>query len=165
MNLDGKIVYLLLGSNLGNSRKIIDEAIVMIDKRAGKLSAQSSYYRTAAWGKTDQPDFLNVAIAINTQLMPAELLKELLAIERELGRTRDEKWSARLIDIDIIFYDNQTIDTPVLKIPHPQMQHRKFVLVPLAEIAQSYVHPKLKKNIADLLLTLNDDLMVNPVAD
>jgi 2-amino-4-hydroxy-6-hydroxymethyldihydropteridine diphosphokinase len=161
MNLDAKIVYLLLGSNLGEREVLIREAIDLIGLRVGKVKLESSLYETAAWGKQDQPGFLNVALAVETTRTALEVLDGVLAIEKELGRVRFEKWGARLIDIDVIFYENEIIDMgEKLQIPHPDMHLRKFVLVPLAEIAPQTQHPVLRKTITEILESLSDDLAV-----
>jgi 2-amino-4-hydroxy-6-hydroxymethyldihydropteridine diphosphokinase len=161
MVLDTKVVYLLLGSNLGARESLIEEAIVAVDKTIGKVKARSSYYETAAWGKEDQPGFLNIALAVETTLTALEVLENALAIEQQLGRIRLEKWGARLIDIDLIFYGNEIIDIPgKLQIPHPEMHKRKFVLVPMAEIAADLQHPVLQQTIFEILQSLQDNLTV-----
>lgn len=161
MTLDYKNTYLLLGSNLGDRELLLEKAIKLIDQKIGKIFAKSSIYETAAWGKTDQPNFLNLALGVETTLSPLELLNTLLVIEEKLGRMRDVKWGARLIDIDIIFYSNEVVDLgEKLKIPHLEMQNRRFVLKPLAEISPNFIHPILKKTILELLENLNDGLDV-----
>jgi 2-amino-4-hydroxy-6-hydroxymethyldihydropteridine diphosphokinase len=145
-------VYLLLGSNLGNREQILTKAIQMIDERIGVIISQSRNYETKPWGKTDQPDFVNIALSVTTNLMPIQVLEQTQAIEEHLGRIRTEKWGARLIDIDIIFYGEEIIDIPHrLHIPHLLVQERTFALEPLSEIAPDFVHPVLGKTILELL--------------
>nr|WP_068890223.1 2-amino-4-hydroxy-6-hydroxymethyldihydropteridine diphosphokinase [Pedobacter panaciterrae] len=164
MIFDTKKVYLLLGSNLGDREQLIDEAIGQIGDEIGEVFVKSSVYETAAWGKEDQPAFLNIALGVNTKLTPIEVLNKALEIELELGRVRHEKWGARLIDIDIIFYDDIVVDMGVkLQIPHPQMQYRKFVLEPLAEIAANYIHPVLNLTVQEVLERLRDNLSVSRI--
>ena len=150
-------VYLLLGSNLGNREEILIKAIKLIDEKVGVIISQSKNYETKAWGKTDQPDFLNIAINITTDLMPMEVLEQIQAIEEQLGRVRIEKWGARSIDIDIIFYEQEIINiSHRLHIPHPLVQERIFALEPLAEIAPEFIHPVLQKTISILLQEIQD---------
>ena len=161
MVLDQNKVYLLLGSNMGARLQLLEEAIKNISIQVGKVTAQSSIYETAAWGKTDQPGFLNVAVEVTTALTPLEVLSSALAIEAQLGRVREEKWGTRLIDIDIIFYNNEVLSIPnQLEIPHPEMHNRKFVLVPLVEIAPELLHPVFHTSISSLFAALDDDLPV-----
>ena len=128
--------YLGLGSNLGDSRKNIRQAIEMISHIVDvELISVSHFYETAAWGVENQPDFINAAVRINTELQPLKLLDELQSIEYKLGRVRLEHWGARTIDIDILYIDGVTIENERLKIPHPYLFDRDFVLIPLNEIS------------------------------
>jgi 2-amino-4-hydroxy-6-hydroxymethyldihydropteridine diphosphokinase len=164
MILDTKKVYLLLGSNLGDREQLIEDAIKQIANEIGEVFIRSSVYETEAWGNEDQPSFLNIALGAKTRLTPIEVLNKALEIELELGRVRHEKWGSRLIDIDLIFYDDIVVDMGAeLQIPHPQMQYRKFVLEPLAEIAPDYIHPVLKMTVREVLERLRDNLSVSKI--
>ena len=149
-------VYLSLGSNIGNRLKYLNDAMKLIEERIGKIEKRSSVYETEPWGKTDQSMFLNMAINVHTMLLPELLINSILEIERILGRIRIEKWRERKIDIDILFYNDEIINQPDLVIPHPYLQERQFVLVPLNEIAQDIYHPVLQCTIKDLLLQCPD---------
>lgn len=158
------ITYLLLGSNLGDSKQYISDALIMIASKVGRLDTASSLFQTESWGNPDQPDFINQVICVHTDLEPSELLKTILMIESELGRERLEKWGSRTIDIDILLFDNQVINTPKLVIPHPRMHERRFTLEPLNEIASHIKHPILNKSIGELLDELSDKLFVKKLS-
>ena len=153
-------VYLLLGSNMGDSEQLLIVATNMIEKNIGKLTKSSVIYKTAAWGKEDQPDFLNQIIIVSSLLSSSTLLKEIFIIEKEMGRVRTTKNAARVIDIDMLFFNDEIIQTENLTVPHKQIQNRKFVLVPLAEIAPDFIHPVLKKSSLELLSICSDKLNV-----
>jgi len=164
MDLEEKKAYLLLGSNLGNRAQYLGDAVMLIEKKVGHITAKSAIYETAAWGKTDQPGFLNMAIEVDTKLSPLDLLHEVLAIEQLLGRTRDDKWGARLIDIDVILYGDEVISIEnKLQVPHPEMQNRRFVMQPLVEIAPSVIHPVLHQTMTAILGELEDPLPVEKI--
>lgn len=152
--------YLLLGSNMGNSLVLLSSAIEQIEKQIGKIMLQSGLYSTAAWGNTSQPDFLNLVIEVATSLDAPETLQTILAIEKKMGRTRTVKNAPRVIDIDILFFNNEIITRSDLTIPHPEIQNRRFVLTPLHEIAPQMTHPLLNKTIHQLLLQCPDQLAV-----
>jgi 2-amino-4-hydroxy-6-hydroxymethyldihydropteridine diphosphokinase len=140
-----------LGSNLGDSRAILEAAIVMLAKTPGiTVTSQSSWYRTAPVGPP-QPDYLNGCVILEIQLTPHDLLQTLLSIEKQFGRERGESWGPRTLDLDILLFDNLIINTPTLKIPHPRMSERAFVLVPLAEIAPDWIEPTSGCAIAQLV--------------
>ncbi len=153
-------VFLLLGSNQGDSLQLLEVAKDRLTDALGAIDATSACYQTAAWGKSDQPDFINQVISVSTSLKPEQILHKILNIERNLGRVRVEKWGSRIIDIDILFYDSEIISQPDLTIPHPAISQRRFTLEPLAEIAPHFLHPVLNKTIKTLLAECKDPLMV-----
>lgn len=164
MGLDLKRTYLLLGSNLGKREQYLADALSLIEVKVGSIFAKSAVYETAAWGKTDQPGFLNLAIGVKTALSPVDLLNQTLKIEQILGRVRHEKWGARLIDIDIVLYEDEIVNIgEELQIPHVEMHNRKFVMEPLSEIAPNVIHPILKKSVSEILATLTDTLPVSKI--
>lgn len=150
--------WLHTGSNMGDRAENLRAALAHIGQSAGRVLQSSSVYQTQAWGLTEQPDFLNQVVQIATTLSPQTLLEAALLIEKSMGRERREKWGSRVIDIDILFYDDAVLHEENLHIPHPQLHLRNFVLAPLCEIAPDLVHPELNKNIRQLLLESPDSL-------
>jgi 2-amino-4-hydroxy-6-hydroxymethyldihydropteridine diphosphokinase len=153
-------VYLLLGGNLGDRPAYLAQARDRIAAKVGPIIRSSALYETAAWGKTDQPDFLNQVVEVWAEHTPEHVLFLTNQIEHELGRIRQEHWGARVIDIDILLYDDLSLHTQRLTIPHPQLHLRRFTLLPLAEIAPGLLHPVLGKSIVELLAACPDELEV-----
>lgn len=152
-----KEIYILLGTNLGDRQANLSTAKTQILQKIGPILTESKIYETAAWGLTDQPNFLNQVIEIETKLSPSVLLKTILAIEKKMGRIRTQKWGERLIDIDILYFGKEVINQENLKIPHPYLQERRFTLVPLAEVAPEFKHPVLLKSNNELLEICTDN--------
>ncbi|SHJ53822.1 2-amino-4-hydroxy-6-hydroxymethyldihydropteridinediphosphokinase [Reichenbachiella agariperforans] len=157
------VCFLLLGTNMGEKETNLQQAFGRISNEIGQVITASSIYRTSAWGKEDQEDFLNQVLKVETDCVPVEVLRICLTIEKELGRVRYERWGTRLIDIDVLYYDKEVINQSNLVIPHPQIQNRRFTLVPLVEIARDFVHPVLGKSQLDLLEECKDVLEVKSV--
>jgi 2-amino-4-hydroxy-6-hydroxymethyldihydropteridine diphosphokinase len=153
--------YLLIGGNIGDRIKNLRKTRGLIASVCGRIILESSIFETSAWGKTDQPDFLNQALLVDTGLSPTALLEKILDIEQQLGRFRGEKFGPRIIDIDIMMYNDEIIDLPSLSVPHPHMQNRRFVMAPMAEIAPALIHPRLGKNMLELLEECPDKLAVD----
>jgi 2-amino-4-hydroxy-6-hydroxymethyldihydropteridine diphosphokinase len=154
------LLYLLLGANLGDRIQSFIAARDLIGSRIGPILLASSLYETAPWGVPDQPSFLNQVLEVDTPLTPQEVLSGILEIEQELGRVRHERWTARMIDIDILYYDDLVIDITGLTIPHPRLHERRFTLAPLVEIAPRFFHPLLKKTNLQLLSDCTDESSV-----
>ena len=149
--LEGIIAYLGVGTNLGNRMGNIQEALRKLgDLPTIQLVRVSSVYETAPVGVTDQPDFLNLVIAVRTSLAPPALLGALLNIENQMGRVRTERWGPRVIDLDLLLYGGERVSLPELTVPHPRLRERAFVLTPLAEIAPELALPGDEKKAADL---------------
>ncbi|MFK7773816.1 MAG: 2-amino-4-hydroxy-6-hydroxymethyldihydropteridine diphosphokinase [Saprospiraceae bacterium] len=153
-------IYLHTGSNLGDRIAHLAKACEMIEKQIGKISNQSRLYETEAWGMKDQPDFINQALEVQTELIPEEILSHIKKIEKEIGREENKKWHERIIDIDILFHGDTILSTEKLKIPHPHCHERMFVLIPLMEIAGDFVHPTLNLTIEELYIDCKDPLEV-----
>lgn len=151
-------LYLSLGSNEGDRLDYLSQAIEMLSDCFGGVT-ESPVYETEPWGVTDQPRFLNMCVAVDTDLSAVECLERINEIEALLGRLRKKRWGQRTIDIDIIFFGDDVIDTGRLTVPHKYMQERAFVLVPLNDIAANFMHPVLHKTVAELLAELPKEKM------
>lgn len=156
-------IYILLGANLGDPISQLDQANQLLNSKVGKIIATSSIYESEAWGVEDQPVFYNQVLCIETLLQPTACLHICQEIELQLGRIREKKWGARIIDIDILYFNNDIIDTETLQVPHPYIHLRNFTLVPLVEIAPDYMHAKFNKTNAQLLLDTADNLNVKKI--
>lgn len=148
-------VFIGIGSNLGNREKHCSDAIHLLETSGISVLKRSVMIETKPWGVTDQPEFINMAIEIETDLRPDELLALLKKTERAVGRTDTVRWGARVIDLDILLYNDSVLKTPQLEIPHPRISEREFVLRPLAEIAPDTIHPVIGKSIRKLLEEIN----------
>jgi len=147
-------VYIALGTNLGDWLENLRGAIRSMPPEITVLD-ESHIYETPPWGYADQPAFLNMVIKAETDLEPEFLLKYLKQLEVELGREKNFRWGPRLIDLDILFYDDLVLDSPSLVIPHPRLHERAFVLVPLADIAPESIHPVFKRSVRELLAKMD----------
>ncbi|MGB3617737.1 MAG: 2-amino-4-hydroxy-6-hydroxymethyldihydropteridine diphosphokinase [Catalinimonas sp.] len=161
------LTWLILGGNLGNVRANLARARALLATWAGPLVARSSLYRTAAWGMADAPDFLNQVVGVRTPLAPGALLRVVQDVEAAAGRTREEgvRWASRTLDVDILTYGDRIVRTDTLRVPHVDLPNRRFVLVPLVEVAPGWVHPALKLTARALLDRCLDPLTVEKVAD
>ena len=157
--------FLLTGGNLGDRQLHLARARELISSQCGTILAASSLYETAAWGNTDQPSFLNQALEIETPVNARQLIRRILKIDKLMGRIRTEKYGPRLIDIDILLFNNEKHNYPFLNLPHPEMQNRLFALLPLAEIAPGIVHPVLDKTVEQLIVECPDQLAVKKIKD
>jgi 2-amino-4-hydroxy-6-hydroxymethyldihydropteridine diphosphokinase len=153
-------ITLLTGSNIGDSANYLREAANLLNAEIGSIVNSSSVYETAAWGNTNQANFLNQVLVLETQLTASLAMQHILQIEEKMGRIRTEKNAPRIIDIDILFFADEVIDENWLKIPHPLIGARRFVLTPLNEIMPLYIHPVTQISIEEMLQHCNDDLIV-----
>lgn len=159
------LIYLSLGSNLGSRLEYLDEAVKLIQSRIGGVEKVSRYYESEPWGFSSKNHFYNCCLSLLTSLDPLPLLDRLLEIEQHMGRIRmGAAYSDRVIDIDILFYGDRQLDHPRLKLPHPSIGDRMFVLAPLAEIAPGFIHPVTGMNIREMLQACTDSNEVVPVA-
>jgi 2-amino-4-hydroxy-6-hydroxymethyldihydropteridine diphosphokinase len=156
--------FLLIGGNLGDRFMNLQTAAQLVEEHCGDIISVSSVYETEAWGFTDQPAFLNQVLVLETEMEPEALMQELLGIEEELGRIREQKMGPRHIDIDILLLDDMARLSPSLTIPHPSLHLRRFALVPLNEVAPTQKHPLLHKTIGELLTDCPDTLAVKKIS-
>ncbi|MBT8234190.1 MAG: 2-amino-4-hydroxy-6-hydroxymethyldihydropteridine diphosphokinase [Saprospiraceae bacterium] len=156
-------LILHLGTNQGSRIRNLDLCQLLINQQIGFVESVSSDYETEAWGNTDQPSFINRALLLQCRLSPEEVLKKIHIIESKLGRIRKIKWGPRIIDIDIIFFGQQIIENPNLKIPHTELTNRNFVLIPLMDICPSFIHPILNKTVKDIYKVSKDTLKVEKI--
>lgn len=155
-------IYLLLGTNIGNRFKHLERAREMLVSNGITIKRESNIYETAAWGKEDQQAFLNQVVEVETGKSPQRMLFICNMIEKEMGRVRYEKWGERLIDIDILYFGDLVFQEDNLVLPHPEIQNRRFTLVPLVELIPNFLHPTLQKRQSELLEECPDRLEVNP---
>jgi 2-amino-4-hydroxy-6-hydroxymethyldihydropteridine diphosphokinase len=156
-------VCLMIGGNLGDRFLNMKSCVQMLEKNIGEMHLISSIYETEAWGKKDQPSFLNQAVILKTMLSPEQVLEQTQLIENKLGRKREEHWGARTMDIDILFYEDKILKNSNLIIPHPLIQERRFVLAPLVEIIPQFKHPILKQKIETLFIFCTDKSLINKI--
>ncbi len=154
-------IFLGLGSNIGHRIEYLEAAFEALQDRVGVVLSQSSYYKTDAWGNETQDFFVNQVLQLQTSLTANQVLEQCQAIEKSLGRVKNETWGPRCIDIDILIYGKAHIQEPQLQVPHPHLQYRNFVLLPLCEIAKDWMHPVLKQSFARLLEQCIDHLGVH----
>lgn len=156
-------IYLLLGSNMNDPEKQLSIAKKEINGQLGHITRESKLYQTAAWGNTKQSDFLNQVIIVHSRMKAADCIEKTMLIETEMGRVRTEKNAPRLIDIDILYFNKDVIHTQLLTVPHPEIENRRFVLIPLDEISPNFIHPILKKSNHELLRDCKDTLDVKKI--
>lgn len=158
-------LFLLLGGNLGNKKKIFPRALKLVESSIGSIICRSAIYETEPWGFESTDLFWNQVVLIETELTPWQVLENTQQIEKNLGRVRhSQQYSSRLIDLDLLLYDQLVLQSDSLMIPHPRMAERRFVLEPLAEIAPDYLHPTFNQTISQLLVVCPDQLHVKKLA-
>ncbi len=155
--------YLLTGGNVGNKFFYLEQAVTLVQKQCGKVTARSSIYETAPWGNTRQASFLNQALELHTRYEAKDLMLQLLSIEEKMGRIREEKYGPRIIDIDMLLFNEEVCNSTALTIPHKELQNRRFALQPLSEIAPLLVHPVLRKPVQQLLAECRDHSEVRKI--
>ena len=155
-----KGTHILLGSNMGKRLELLEQAYGEIQKLGINIVCKSPIYESEAWGVLNQNLFLNQVLEITTNYLPLQLLDQLLLIETVLGRKRKAKWGARLIDIDILFYNDESFVSPKLTLPHPEIANRRFTLLPLCDLCPNEIHPINKKSIKTIANECNDPLRV-----
>jgi 2-amino-4-hydroxy-6-hydroxymethyldihydropteridine diphosphokinase len=156
--------FLLTGGNLANRLQNLQQAYKLIEKNCGQISKSSSVYKTAAWGFTEQPDFYNQALQLETELSAQKLMQALLSVEEVMGRKREIKMGPRIIDIDILLLNDIVLNSSLITIPHPRLAERRFALTPLTEIAPDVIHPVLHTSIKELLAACKDNLPVYKIS-
>ncbi len=156
--------FLLTGSNLGDRRAFLQQAVQMVEERCGKVVNQSAIYETAAWGYTNQPSFYNQALELETKFTAEQLMTALLDIEKTMGRIRLEKLGPRVIDLDILLFNDDIMNSPLVTVPHPHLTERRFALTALDEIAGNLVHPVTHTTIQQLLIQCSDTLDVYKIS-
>jgi len=156
-------VFLITGGNIGNRKKALETAATLIQKEIGTIVKSSQIYETDAWGITNQASFYNQIHIVETNFSVHEILQKILKIEEKMGRVRTIKNAARIIDIDILFFNDEIVNEQNLKIPHSEVPNRRFVLMPLNELAPQMIHPVLKKSMQKLLEECKDELRVTPL--
>lgn len=156
-------VFLITGANIGARKKNLQLAAGLIEERIGKIIESSSIYETEAWGNNDQPPFYNQVLVVESKLTAQQIMDKILKIEKQMGRIRTIKNAARVIDIDILFFNNEIINSPNLIVPHKEISNRRFVLMPLNELAPNFIHPVVKKTIHELLSSCKDPLKATSI--
>lgn len=156
-------IFLITGANIGDRKENLQTAAILIEEKIGIIIRSSSIYETEAWGNNDQPAFYNQVHIIESKFSAEEIMSEILKIEKQMGRIRTIKNAKRIIDIDILFFNDEIIYLPNLMVPHTEISNRRFVLMPLNELAPGLIHPVLKQSINELLSTCKDTLKVIPL--